>query len=59
MQAYDVKRKRIINVERAENGVIIAYSLPGEPGSWYFPLIVDGRNTEMYEIIRNEQVSMF
>ena len=39
MQAYDVKRKRIVNVERSEGDVIVAYSLPGEPGIWYFPLI--------------------
>ena len=59
MQAYDVKRKRIVNVEREENGVIIAYSLPGEPGGWYFPLIEKGKNVEPYEIIKNEQISMF
>lgn len=58
MQAYDVKRKRIVNVEREENGVIIAYSLPGEPGNWYFPLIENGKNVEPYELI-GEQISMF
>jgi len=59
MQAYDVKRKRVVNVEREENGVIYAYSLPGEPGKWYFPLVEGGRNVESYEFIRNEQVKMF
>ena len=59
MQAYDITRKRIVNVEREKNGVIIAYSLPGEPGSWYFSLIENGKNFEPYEIIKNEQVSMF
>ena len=27
MQAYDKKRKRIVNVEREENCVVIAYSI--------------------------------
>ena len=27
MQAYDVKHRRIVNVENEENGVIYAYSL--------------------------------
>ena len=59
MQAYDKKRKRIVNVEREENGVVIAYSLPEEPGIWYFPLIENGKNVEPYEIMQNEQMSMF
>ena len=59
MQAYDVKRKRIVNVENEENGVIIAYSLPNEPGIWYFPLIKNGKNVEPYEILETEQTSMF
>ena len=59
MQAYDVKRKRIVNVENEENGVIIAYSLPNKPGIWYFPLIKNGKNVEPYEILETEQTSMF
>ena len=51
MQAYDVKRKCVVKVEREENGVIYAYSLPGEPGSWYFPLVEDGKNVEPYKIL--------
>lgn len=59
MQAYDVKRKQIVNIERERNGVIIAYSLPEEPGRWFFPLIENGKNVEPYEIIQNEQITMF
>lgn len=59
MQAYDVKRKRIVNVERNEGNVIIAYSLPEQPGEWYFPLIEGGKNVEPFEIIEHEQVSLF
>jgi hypothetical protein len=59
MQAYDVKRKRVINVERSEGNVIIAYSLPEQPGEWYFPLIENGKNVEPYEILETEQTSMF
>ena len=55
MKAYDVKRKRIVNVEREENGVIIAYSLPENSGSWYFPLIENGKNVDRYEILEGEQ----
>ena len=58
MQAYDVKRKQIVNVEREKNGVIIAYSLPGSPGVWYFPLIENGKNVEPYEKMGSEQISM-
>ena len=50
MTACDVKRRRVVNVERAEGDVVIAYSLPGAPGVWYFPLIEGGRNVEPYEI---------
>lgn len=32
MQAYDKKRRRVVNVERSEGDVIVAYSLPGERG---------------------------
>ena len=59
MQANDVKRRRIVNVENEENGVIIAHSLPNEPGIWYFPLIKNGKNVEPYEILETEQTSMF
>jgi len=41
-----------------KNGVIYAYSLPGEPGSWYFPLVEDGKNVEPYKILEAEQMSM-
>ena len=58
MQAYDVKRKRIVNIQRMENGTIIAYSLPDDDSGWYFPLIVDNKNAEPYEFI-DEQISMF
>jgi len=56
MQAYDVKRKRMVNVERNEGDTIIAYSLPDEPGAWYFPLIENGKNVEPFEILEHEQV---
>jgi hypothetical protein len=59
MQAYDVTRKRIVNVEREKNGVIIAYSLVEDPGMWFLPLVEDGKNVEPYEIMENEQIGMF
>ena len=59
MQAYDLNRKRIVNVERSEGNVIIAYSLPEQPGEWYFPLIENGKNVEPFEIIEHEQIRMF
>lgn len=57
MQAYDVTRKRIVNVEREKNGVIIAYSLPEDSSNWFFPLIEKGKNVEPYEILEGEQES--
>jgi len=59
MQANDVKRSRIVNVERNEGDTIIAYSLPDEPGVWYFPLIQNGKNVEPFVILENDQTSMF
>jgi len=59
MQAIDVKRSRIVNVERNEGDTIIAYSLPDEPGVWYFPLIQNGKNVEPFVILENDQTSMF
>lgn len=59
MQAIDVKRKRMVNVERNEGDTVIAYSLPDEPGVWFFPLIVDGKNVEPYIILEHEQMGMF
>jgi len=59
MQAYDKKRRRIVNIERSDGDVIVAYSLPGEPGIWYFPLIEGGQNVEPFEIIGHMQISIF
>ncbi len=47
MQAYDKKRRRVVNVERSEGDVIVAYSLPGEPGIWYFKEIYEGDIVEL------------
>jgi hypothetical protein len=59
VQAYDVKRKRVVNIERIDkDGAIVAYSILGEPGNWYFPLIVDGKNVEPYQILDLEQLEM-
>lgn len=58
MQAYDVKHRRIVNVERNEGDTIIAYSLPGRPEEWFFPLIEKGKNVDQFEILP-EQISLF
>ena len=57
MQAYDVKLKRIVNIERMEGEAIVAYSLPGKSEIWYFPLIENGKNVEPYELLKHEQLS--
>ncbi len=57
MQAYDVTRKRVVNVERERNGTIIAYSLLENSKEWFFPLIKDGKNVESYEILEQKQES--
>jgi hypothetical protein len=52
MKAYDVKRKRIVNVEKiSPSGAIEAYSMQGRPGEWFFPLIKDGKNVEEYVLL--------
>lgn len=52
-QAYDVERKRIINIEAmTREGAISQYSLPNKPGQIFFPLIgEDGKNVEQFDII--------
>ncbi|MPW26424.1 hypothetical protein GC105_11550 [Alkalibaculum sp. M08DMB] len=52
-QAYDVERKRIINiVAMTRQGAISQYSLPNKPNQIFFPLIgEDGKNIEQFNII--------
>ena len=59
MQAYDVTRKRVVNIEREENGVIIAYSLPDDSMNWFFPLIENGKNVEPYEILEENKKVLY
>ena len=63
MQAYDVKRKRIVNVMRVtDKGAIAAYTVPSDPkgaDKWYYPQIEHGKNVEPFEILEHEQISMF
>ena len=54
-KALDITRNLVVNVKRWENGVIIAYSLPGKPGVWYFPLIEGGRNVEPYVLLEEAE----
>lgn len=59
LQAWDVKRKRLINVLRmSETGAIISYSPVDQPGLIFLPLIENGRNVEPYEILQDVQLSM-
>lgn len=58
MQALDVKRKRVVEIGAlTETGAIANYYPVNEPGNWYMPLIVDGKNVEEFRII-NEQLSI-
>lgn len=63
MQAYDVKRKRIVEVMKlTETGAIAIYTVPNNPkeaGKWYFPLIENGKDVEPYRLIEHEQLSIF
>ncbi|MGG1598497.1 hypothetical protein [Paenibacillus naphthalenovorans] len=59
LQAWDVKRKRLVNVLRmSETGAIISYSPVDQPGLIFLPLIENGRNVEPYEILQDVQLSM-
>lgn len=63
MQAYDVKRKRVVEVMKLiETGAIAIYTVPNDPaeaGKWYYPLIKNGKNVEPYKILEHEQISIF
>lgn len=59
LQAWDLKRKRLINVlSMTESGAIIQYSPVDEPGMVFAPLIENGKNVEPYEIISDFQPSL-
>ncbi|MBW2003036.1 MAG: hypothetical protein JRI72_00265 [Deltaproteobacteria bacterium] len=55
-KGYDVKRKRIINIEKMKGDAIVIYSLPEKPGIWFYPLIVDGKNVEPYELLETDAI---
>ncbi len=60
MLAYWGKKRRLVKIQKIKNGVIYAYSIVGEhEGNWYFPLVEKGRNVEEFELVENEQLSIF
>lgn len=59
MLAYWGKKRNLVKIQRIENGVVYAYSFVQNEGKWFFPLVQDGTNVEEFEIIKNEQLSLF
>ncbi|AKN32412.1 hypothetical protein Ccar_16715 [Clostridium carboxidivorans P7] len=60
MLAYWGKKRKLVNILRfSETGAVELYELEKEPGNMFIPLIVDGKNVEPFEIVENEQISMF
>lgn len=60
MLAYWGKKRKLVKIQRIENGVVYAYSIVGESeGSWYFPLVENGKNVEKFKLAESEQLSLW
>ena len=61
MLAYWGKKKELVEIVNIENGVIYAiYYITGKhKGNLCLPLVENGKNVENFEIVENEQLSMF
>lgn len=60
MLAYWGKKRKLIKILRlTETGAVAQYEPVDEPGMIFAPLIENGKNVEEFEIIKNEQLSLF
>ena len=59
MLALQGKRKTLVKIHRMENGVICLAEIPPESGNYYMPLIENGVNVDVFEILEQEQQSLF
>ena len=60
MLAYRGKKKRLINIlSFTETGAVKQYEPYDQPGNRFMPLVENGKNVEKFEIVENEQMSLF
>lgn len=57
MIALRGKRKKPVKICRMENNVVYLTEEPPGSGSFYLPLVEDGKNVEEFEIV-GEQMSL-
>ena len=60
MLAYRGKKKQLINIlSFTETGAVKQYEPYDQPGNRFMPLVENGKNVEKFEIVENEQMSLF
>lgn len=53
-------KRKLVRVEHIENGTVYSYYGTGEDeGKLFLPLVENGKNVESFEIVKNEQLSLF
>lgn len=55
MLALQGKRKRLVKIHRMEANVVILTEQPPGSGMYYLPLIENGANVEVFEIVGGQQ----
>ena len=60
MLAYRGKKKQLVNIlSFTETGAVKQYEPYDQPENRFMPLIIDGKNIENFEIVKNKQISLF
>lgn len=60
MLAYRGKKKQLVNIlSFTETGAVKQYEPYDQPGNRFMPLVENGMNVEKFEIVENEQMSLF
>ncbi len=58
--AYKGKKRQLVNIlSFTETGAVKQYEPYGDKGNIYMPLIINGDNVEKFEIVKNQQLSLF
>lgn len=59
MLALRGKGKKLVDIKRIENGVVYLTEEPPGSGIIRLPLVEDGKNVEKFEMLEEEQISLF
>jgi hypothetical protein len=51
------KRKKLVRIARMENGVVYLTEEPPGSGTYYLPLVENGKNVEEFELLKEEQLT--